>query len=194
MFSVQLVHQCPDNLLKAQQRNLDLNLSKATCETEVLFRASCRMPSAAPVTSVLALPGWTGHGTHRGGAFKTHPCCLLEVLGLWRSKRNTKDLYKLVKGPLIHFLLWYLLLLPEESLEEPSSITKLETLLQAKEESAQRFFVWMWGLIATEQLCCLEHTLPKYWIHTFFQQLQNSEQTVRDLISAHNSSIKEMCL
>lgn len=122
VFSVQLVCQRQDNLLRAQQINLDLNLSKATSETEELYGVSCRMPSAASVTSALALQGWTDRSTHRGGACKTPPCCHLEVLGLRRTKRNkvnAKDLYTLVKGPLTGEGNGYLQLLQEESLEEP---------------------------------------------------------------------------
>lgn len=81
MFSVQLLHQCRDNLSRAQQINPDLNLSEVRCETEQLCRVRLRM----------------GHWCRK------HPCC---ILGTRRTKinKNTHQIkasYALDKGPFI---------------------------------------------------------------------------------------------
>ena len=58
VFSVQLVHQRRDNLSRAQQINLDLNLSEVSCETEQLCRvAELRMGHTSTGAAGLELRG-----------------------------------------------------------------------------------------------------------------------------------------
>lgn len=76
------------------------------------------MPSAAPVSSALALPGWIDQGTRRGGLAKCTPAAF-QVLGLWRPTVNSEGLHTLDKGPLPGEGNGHVQLLQEESLEEP---------------------------------------------------------------------------
>lgn len=65
VFSVQLVHQRRDNLSRAQQINLDLNLSEVSCETEQLCRvAELRMGHTSTGAAGLELRGDAAGSTH----------------------------------------------------------------------------------------------------------------------------------
>lgn len=57
VFSVQLVHQRRDNLSRAQQINLDLNLSEVNRETEQLCRVRLRMEHTSTGAAGLELRG-----------------------------------------------------------------------------------------------------------------------------------------